>query len=243
MNGYRHTMPGCFHQGQLPGMPSERRGKRGCGRDVSHAYMTRGVLIDQLSGMPIMRPEGEIPAGMISFSEAMARGTHDYSNFVHFYEYDDKIERFWGNPWRYVDRLFRFAGVVSTDYSTGPGIPDPVRRYNVYRNQLTGAWMQSLGMTVLCNVRCPAFGMDYFLAGVPRHCTVSVGAIGCVKNRLDRDRFEAGLMRLIQELEPESIVVVGEDSYGVFDYARECGVDLHFFHGATEAHFRGVARE
>lgn len=110
------------------------------------------------------------------------------------------IERFWNNPWRYLERLSRFAGVVATDYSTGPSMPDPVRRYNVYRNQLTGTWMQSLGIAALCNVRCPAFGHDYFLAGVPRHSLICVGEVGCVKNRYDRNRFEGGIVRAVQEL-------------------------------------------
>lgn len=65
-----------------------------------------------------------------------------------------------------------------------------MRRYNVYRNQLTGAWMQSLRMPVLCNVRCLAFGHDYFLSGVPRRSLICIDEVGCVKNRYDRNRFE-----------------------------------------------------
>lgn len=101
--------------------------------------------------------------------------------------------------------------------------------------------MQSLGMSVLCNVRCPAFGSDYFLAGVPCHSLICVGEVGCVKNHNDHNRFEGGLIRAIQELEPTGIVVVGGNSYGVFDYARDCGVPLHFFKGkAAQAHARGA---
>lgn len=227
------------YQGELPGIPPESRMQRGSNRDVSHAYMTKGVIIDQTSGMPVMWPESQMPVGMVSFSEAMSQKHPNYSYHVHFFENDDVIERFWNNPWNYLGKLSRFAGVVATDYSTGPSMPDPVRRYNVYRNQLTGAWMQSLGMSVLCNVRCPAFGRDYFLAGVPHHSLICVGEVGCVKNRNDRNRFEGGLVRAIQELEPTGIVVVGEDSYGVFDYVKDCGVPLRFFKGkAAQAHAR-----
>lgn len=230
-----------YCQGELPGIPPENRRQRGSNRDVFHAYMTKGVIIDHMTGMPVMWPELQVPVGMVSFSEAMSQKHPDYSCHVHFYENDDIIERFWNNPWNYLDKLGRFAGVVATDYSTGPSMPDPVRRYNVYRNQLTGAWMQSLGMSVLCNVRCPAFGSDYFLAGVPHHSLICVGEVGCVKNRNDRNRFEGGLIRAIQELEPTGIVVIGEDSYGVFDYARDCSVPLRFFKGkAAQAHARGA---
>lgn len=227
------------YQAGLPLDVPEHRRKRGSSRDVAHAYMTAGVILDQTTGMAVMRPEQEVPHGMISFSEAMRQRDHNYDQYVHFYENDDQIERFWNNPWNYLDRLGRFAGVVATDYSTSPGIPDAVRRYNVYRNQLTGAWLQSIGYHALCNVRCPAYGYGYFLTGAPRESLIAVGEVGCVKNRFDRNRFEGGLIRAIDELRPTGIVVVGEDSYGVFDYARDCGVPLHFFPGETERFHEG----
>ena len=236
----RSKAPYCC-QGELPGMPPEPRPKRGSRRDVAHEYMTKGVIIDQVSGMPVMRPEQRVPTGMISFSVAMKQKDPDYSQHVHFYESDDMIERFWNNPWRYMAKLSRFAGVVATDYSTGPGIPDPVRRYNVYRNQLTGAWMQSLGLTALCNVRCPSFGHDYFLTGAPRRSLICVGEVGCVRNLRDRARFEGGIIRAVQELEPTGFVVVGEDSYHVLDYVKKSGIPLYLFKGETSSYYGGDA--
>lgn len=70
-------------QGSLPGIPPEPRKSRGSSRDVMHAYMTRGVVIDQLSGMPIMKPEYTIPTRIISFSEAMRANKPDYNSYVH----------------------------------------------------------------------------------------------------------------------------------------------------------------
>lgn len=229
------------YQVGLPIEVLEHRKGRGSSRDVTHAYMAIGVVLDRATGMPMMRPEQKVPHGMISFSEAMRQKDPDYDQFVHFYENDDQIERFWNDPWRYLDKLSRFAGVVATDYSTGPDIPDPVRRYNVYRNQLTGAWLQSLGYHALCNVRCPAYERNYFLTGVPQGSLIAVGEVGCVKNRCDRNRFEGGLIRAIDELRPTGIVVVGGDSYGVFDYASECCIPLYFFPGETERFHRDGA--
>lgn len=231
-----------FCQGELPGIPPEHRKQRGMNRDVAHLYMTKGVIIDSFSGMPIMNPETLVPTGMISFSEAMRQGDPDYSQYVHFYENDDKLERFWNNPFRYLGKLSKFEGFVATDFSTGPDIPDPVRRYNVYRNQLTGAWLQSLGYRALCNVRCPAFEHDYFLTGVPRRSLICVGAVGCIKNRKDRQRFQGGLIRIVHELEPMGIVVVGEDAYGVFDYVKSNDIPLYFFSGETARYRGGDAR-
>lgn len=222
-------------------MPPERRTGRGFSRDVMHAYMAKGVIIDRASGMPLIRGDSTIPRGAVSFSEAMRSNKPNFSCYVHFYENEDEIERFWNNPWKYLNKLSRYAGVIAPDFSTGPSIPDPIRRYNVYRNQLVGAWLQSLGLHVLSNVRCPAFGLDYFIVGIPRNSLIAIGVVGCVKNRYDRNRFEGGLIRAVNELEPTGIVVIGEDSYGVFDYARDCGIPIYFFSGQTERYYRGEA--
>ena len=188
-----------------------------------------------------MKPEYTIPTRIISFSEAMKANKPDYNSYVHFYENDDQIERFWNNPWHYMNRLSKFAGFIATDYSTGPGIPDPVRRYNVYRNQLTGAWLQSLGFRALCNMRCPAFGYDYFTVGAPKNSLIAIGEVGCIKNCHDRNRFVGGLIRAVNELEPIGIVVVGGDSYGVFDYVRDCQIPLYFYDGQTACYRNGAA--
>lgn len=227
------------YQGALPGIPVEPREGRGVSRDVYHVYMTRGVVLDQLSGMPIMKPERQIPHRVVSFSEAMKSSNQDYDSYVHFYENDDQIMRFWNNPWNYLSKLSKYAGFIASDYSTGPTIPRPIRQYNVYRNQLVGAWLQSLGFHVLCNVRCPAFGHDYFLAGVPKNSVLAVGEVGCVKNRCDRKRFEGGLIRAVTELSPKGLVVVGKDSYDVFDIVRDAEIPLYFYDGQADLHFGG----
>lgn len=42
------------------------------------------------------------------------------------------------DPWAHLGKQSRFADIVATDYRTGPSMHGPVRRYNVYRNQLSG---------------------------------------------------------------------------------------------------------
>ena len=73
-------------QGTLPGIPPENRRQRRSNRDVAHAYMTKGVIIDQTNGMPVMWPESNVPTGMVPFSVAMGQKNPDYSCHVHFFE-------------------------------------------------------------------------------------------------------------------------------------------------------------
>lgn len=104
-------------------------------------------------------------------------------------------------------------------------------------------FLVNLGYKVICNVRCPACGHDYSIAGTPRRSLLGVGAVGCIRNKHSRERFEGGLARIIDELEPAGLVVVGEDSYGVFDYAKSRGVPLYFYPGQTQNRFSEVSYE
>ena len=230
------------YQPRIPGMPEDRsrRSPRRGSRDVFHAYMAKAVSFDKETGMPMMAPEADVPKGVISFSEAMNRKTTDFDQYVHFYEHDGQIERFWNDPWKYMGRLSRFSGFISPDYSSAPDMPKPLRMFNTYRNQLVGAWLQSLGYKVICNVRCPAYGHEYSLVGVPKRSVLAVGAVGCIKDPRDRHRFEGGLIRAIDEADPIGLVVVGEDAYGVFEYARIKGIPLYFHSGSTRKRYEEV---
>lgn len=231
------------YQYQFPGFPDDFKCPSKGMKDVFHAYMTRGVTFEETAEMPIMQSEHIVPKGLVSFSEAMEQRCKDFDCYVHFFENDCQIERFWNAPWKYMDRLSMFSGFISPDYSSTPDMKRPQRQFNTYRNQLVGAWFQSLGYHAICNVRSPAFGHDYSLAGAPRHSLIAIGSVGCVKNRADRRRFEGGLIRLIDTLDPSGLVICGSDSYDVFDYAKEREIPLHFYSGQTQKYFEGDGHE
>ncbi len=216
--------------------PRPRIPRRGC-KDVFHASMVRTVSLDSRTGIPVMSQELGIPKALVSFSDAMYGKGTDRNSYVHFYEDDYKIERFWNNPMRYMGRLSEFAGFVSPDYSSTFDMPKPLRDYNRYRNFLVGAWLQSMGFKVLCNVRCSYYEQGASLSGIPRNSVLAVGATGCMKSRDDRRRFEGGIVKIVDELSPACLVVCGSDSYGVFDYAKRRSVDVRFFQGKTSRFF------
>ena len=58
-----------------------------------------------------------------------------------------------------------------------------------------------------------------------------------MKSLRDRARFEGGLIRAVQELEPTGLVVVGEETYNVFDYVKKSGIPLYLFKGETSSYY------
>ncbi|MBQ9058607.1 MAG: DUF4417 domain-containing protein, partial [Atopobiaceae bacterium] len=86
-------------------------------RDVFHAWMLEGAEYAKPLGMPKLAPVHVDPGRLVAFSDAMDPKWRDFDCFVHFFEDDCRIERFWGNPKAYINKLGKFQGVVGLDYS------------------------------------------------------------------------------------------------------------------------------
>ena len=64
-------------------------------RDVFHAWMLEGAEYAKPLGMPKLAPIHVDPERLIAFSDAMSPRWNDFDCFVHFFEDDCRIERFW----------------------------------------------------------------------------------------------------------------------------------------------------
>lgn len=86
-------------------------------RDVFHAWMLEGADYAGALDLPILKGVHVEPARMVAASDAMKPSWNDYDCFVHFFEDDCLIERFWNNTTAYNPKLSRFQGVIGLDYS------------------------------------------------------------------------------------------------------------------------------
>ena len=201
-------------------------------RDVFHSFMVRGTCFEGEFDMPSIEGTQRIPKGLVTFSEAMDKSCHDYDCHVMFYEDDFRFERLWSNPHRYENRLKKFAGAISPDYSTCTDFPGALKVWNTYRDRTTGFWMQyHLGMEVVPNVRVEKLTRSWALDGLPHGSLIAIGARSCVKNRGDRKLFVEGLKIACDELNPSGIVWYGADAYGCSDYPRSINIPIYTFEG------------
>lgn len=181
--------------------------RSGC-RDVFHAYLVTDATYDGDLEIPIIRPTDQLPNRLISFSKAM--NTDDYDQWVHFYEDDGGFERVWNKPKNYLQRLKRFRGVITPDFSLYRDMPLVMQQWNTYRGKALGHWWQTQGIDVIPNVRtADERSFCFSCYGVPHNSVVSVGTHGCLRIRDDRELFKAGLIHIIQELLPSHLVIYG----------------------------------
>ena len=82
---------------------------------------------------------------MVRFKDALSCEFREAQG-LHFYSDDYQFERVWTKPEVYLELLQQFAFVVEPDFSMYLDFPEPLQKWNHYRNQLLGAWWQARGL-------------------------------------------------------------------------------------------------
>ena len=177
-------------------------------KDVFHAYLLKGARFTGSEELPVISSCDIIPKRVIPFSKM--KETKDYDQFVHFYELDEKILPFWNNPYKYLEVLRQFKGVIMTDLSVYRDMPKRDQAYNTYRNRALAFWMQKQGLAVIPNVQfAHEATYNWCFDGLPQHSVIAVGVHGCSKHRNDIKYNIMGLKETIKRLNPSMVVIYG----------------------------------
>lgn len=163
--------------------------------------------------------------------------------FAHFYVDDYKFESIWRYPQRALKKLSRCAGVITPDFSTYQDDPEPIKLYNTYRMRTFGRWLGNLGFRVINNVRWGTKETwDYCFEGIPKNTIVSIGAVGCIKEKSNWRRFAEGLEEMIRRLNPKIILVYGSAQDKFFGKYREAGISIVEYPSRTHVAFEKRVR-
>ncbi len=160
----------------------------------------------------------------------MSRKWTDYDCYVHFYEHDVKFERLWHNPRKYLQRLKKFKGIISPDFSLYRNMPLCMQLWNTYRGRALSNWLQSKGVQIIPNVRWNDERTYLFcFDGIEKNKTVAIGTHGCCKRKEDREFLKRGLAELVKRLSPKSIVVYGAVHDSIFKPYKDMGIEILAF--------------
>ena len=234
----------------LPIMGTCRNGLQ----DMWNAFMVEGAKFSS-NDIPLC-PTTAIapPSRMISYDDAktihrkeLKRGNDDYhvDAFIHFYIDDQKFDGKQSSIWLYPEKALpiirHFSGLIAPDFSTYADFPEPLKIWNFYRMNSFGYWISTLGIPVISNVR---WGTEetwqYCFDGNPRHSMLAIGTVASgIRLLKNRSLFESGLFKMVDLLQPHTIVVYGSADYPCFDSLRECGIHIVSFPSKTSEAFAG----
>lgn len=164
-----------------------------------------------------------IPKGMVPFS--LREWSRNHEDFVCFYENDINFREILTDTESFVEDLRRFPGVITPDCSLYIDAPLCVQVCSIYLNRAVGSYLQKQGIYVIPNIRWGderTFTREMFrdkvaFLGVDKHSIVSIGTYGQVKTAESKRIFREGLIVMLDELEPEVVLVYGSMPRTIFE--------------------------
>ncbi len=208
---------------------------------VFKSFLVKNANYDGFFELPKLKTTDTLPQKFVPFSKAMCRSFTDFDCFVHFYEDDIRFERIWNNPKQYLNKLKKFKGVISPDFSMYRNMPLCMQMWNVYRGRALANWLSENGVEIIPNVR---FGDErtylFCFDGIEKNKTVSVGTHGCIQHKKDREYFKKGLAELVKRLKPQTIVVYGQAPDDIFKEYKDIGINILQFESEIQKSRRQV---
>ena len=178
--------------------------------DVFHSYLVRNASFSGEEEFPSIRSCNEIPNRIIPFSEAIKTTNKDYDCWVCFYELDYLFIRIWNNPRKYLNKLKKFRGIISCDFSLYANMPLVMQKYHIYMGRALASWLIENGLKVIPNVRLgDSRTYSFAFDGLYKNEVIAIGTIGTTKRLEERNLIIDAIKKTIEVLEASDIVIYG----------------------------------
>ena len=192
--------------------------------DGYYSWLVKAATFEEMLDMPIMAlpKRMEIPKNLIPFSKAAY--SVDCTEYIHFYEHDTVFRDFLHAPELYIERIYRFPGIITPDCSLYRDMPLVLQMANTYISRSVGCYLQEQGMNVIPNVRwgdarsyLPCLtDIPFAFLGIEKHGIVSVSTYGCIRGKENKKHFHDGFHAILTFLEPEIVLIHGAMPADVF---------------------------
>lgn len=198
-------------------------------RTIYKSYMVEGAKFDLKYDIPICPCTAtEIPKSLVYYNDPKI--PTDFEGFVHFYIDDYKFESIWRNPKNALQKLRRFAGVITPDFSTYQDMPAALKIYNTYRMRAFGYWLGKQGLQVINNVRWGTpETYKYCFDGIEQNSMVCISSLSSLGTKSDAKRFTEGLAVMVETLKPSHILFYGKQGRSFMDKYIEAGMSVTFY--------------
>lgn len=174
-------------------------------------YKTPFEMTFSKQGFPELEPlkSLDIPRRglpLVPFNYALSNKNKDC--YIHFYIQDYLFNRIWNNPQRYIDVLKEYKGIVMPDFSLYTDMPEPLQRFNHYRNLWFARMCQMQGITVIPSPNwSTGDSLDWCLEGMPKNSIIMLSAVGSIKNPGVFDNFSYCVRYMEERLNPLYILI------------------------------------
>ena len=204
-----------------------------------NAFMVKDCKEWDENNIPFCRSlRDEIPENLITWKQAkeiFRRRIKKHKNFqcniyICFYIDDflfDGKNGIWFDYNNAFEIIKHFAGIITPDFSTYADFPLPLKWWNTYRMRAFGFWCSTMGINVINNVRWSKDTLDICFRGIPKNSIVAIGTVASrLKYLKNRGDFEEYLIKMIEVLQPHTILVYGSANYDCFKSLWTSGIKI-----------------
>lgn len=163
-------------------------------------------------GVPVIK---KVTEDMIDFQnirplniQNLSRKHNNTNKLVLPFAYDDRLERFWNEPLKYIPLFQSSYAVATLDYSLNENMAFAEYLHNVFKNRWLGCLWQDYGIATIPTVGWTTEELDDLsFSGVERESVVVISTLGCKRNP---EYFMRGYNEMIRRLAPPLIIVYGD---------------------------------
>lgn len=169
-------------------------------------FLRNQFKADGAFDMPVIKKQDISLEGfkLIGYDQTSREDDKSRQSFVHFFMDDYKFEVIWKDPEPRLEKLKKFSGVLSPQFSTYYTMPASMQIYNTFRSRWCGAYLQLHGVRVIPTV---SWGKPqsywYCFDGIEKGSVVAVSTLGVKK---EKDFFLQGYGEMLRRIEPKAII-------------------------------------
>ena len=182
-------------------------------KDVFGFWQIKGADFSGKYEIPIVHGTSKIPESLVLFSTC-EKETETKNKAVHFYQLDENFVGCLSSEIKLTKKLdtFRkYQSVILPDYSVYRDMSLAQQIFQVYKSRAIGNFLMQNGIQIIPNVRWgDERTYEFAFEGIDKWGVVAVGAQGGYNNNENTRYFESGFYKMLDVLDPETILCYGD---------------------------------
>jgi hypothetical protein len=127
---------------------------------------------------------------------------------VHFFIDDNKLDRYYNTPERYLERLAQYPHIFTPDYSLYTDMPPAIQIHNTFKSRWCGAYWQEHSLSVIPTVSWSTEdSYEFCFDGLEHETVVAISTLGALTNK---ELFLKGYFEMKKRIQPPQVLCFGK---------------------------------
>lgn len=181
-------------------------------KDVFGFWQIKGSELSGKYEIPAIHGTSKVPDDLVPFTNC-EKEKNQKQKAIHFYQFDECFVNCLESKTKLIKKLStlkNFQSVITPDYSVYIDMPLSQQIFQIYKSRAVGNFLMQNEIKIIPNVRWgDERTYDFAFDGIDKWGLVAVGVQGAYKNKDNSEYFKKGFYKMLNVLEPETILCYG----------------------------------